>query len=211
MGSSVPKQFLLLNGKAIIWHSVNAFLSAFADLQVILVLPEGHMAAGKALAESFGSTGRILLTIGGGTRFHSVGRGLELIDGDAVVAVHDGVRCLVSTHLVHRCFEQATRLGSAIPVVDCRDSVRILTDAGSEVVDRTRVKLVQTPQTFLSEIILPAYSAGFRESFTDEASVVEAAGHTVHLIEGEVNNIKITLPADLLLAEALLSHKNGVE
>jgi 2-C-methyl-D-erythritol 4-phosphate cytidylyltransferase len=110
--------------------------------------------------------------------------------------------------LVHRCYEQAVRLGSAIPVIDSKDSVRLMTPEGNEAIDRSRVKLVQTPQTFLSSVLLPAFAATYREAFTDEATVVEAAGKTVHLVEGEVNNIKITLPADLVMAEGLLGELN---
>jgi 2-C-methyl-D-erythritol 4-phosphate cytidylyltransferase len=204
MGSQVPKQFLSICGKPVLWYTVNTFLSAYDDIGVILVLPAGHMEAGRAMAESWKMPDRIRLVAGGETRFRSVSNGLELVEDEAIVGVHDGVRCLVSVGLVRRCFEQAAVLGSAIPVVACKDSVRLVTDGGSEVVDRSRVRLVQTPQTFLSRILLPAYGAEYRERFTDEATVVEAAGHAVHLIEGEENNIKITLPGDLLLAERLL-------
>lgn len=210
MGSAVPKQFILLGGKPVLWHTLNTFLSVDERLQVILVLPGGHMDAGRTLAEEFGQPGqpgRIRLVAGGETRFHSVRRGLAFVEEEAVIAVHDGVRCLVGAGLVRRCFEQAERLGSAIPVVDSKDSVRFLTATGSEAVDRSRVKLVQTPQTFLSHILLPAYQAPFRDSFTDDATVVEAAGHAVHLIGGDADNIKITLPGDLLLAERLLGGK----
>ncbi|HVS96218.1 MAG TPA: 2-C-methyl-D-erythritol 4-phosphate cytidylyltransferase [Puia sp.] len=205
MGSAVPKQFMLLRGKPVLWHTLNTFLSVDERLQVILVLPEAYMEAGRVLAAGFGQPGRIRLVAGGETRFHSVARGLALIGEEAVIAVHDGVRCLVGVDLVRRCFEQAARLGSAIPVVASKDSVRLITPTGSEPLDRSRVKLVQTPQTFLSDILLPAYQARYRDTFTDEATVVEAAGHTVHLIDGDAGNIKITLPGDLLLAERLLA------
>lgn len=199
MGSAVPKQFILLGGKPVLWYSVNAFLSAYDDLGIIVALP-----AGQELADTWGKPGRIRFVTGGETRFHSVVRGLEGVEQESVVAVHDGVRPLVSVGLIRRCFEQAARLGSAIPVVDCRDSVRLLKDDGSEPIDRNRIKLVQTPQTFLAKILLPAYQAAHRDTFTDEATVVEAAGQKVHLIEGDANNIKITLPGDLLLVERLL-------
>jgi 2-C-methyl-D-erythritol 4-phosphate cytidylyltransferase len=138
------------------------------------------------------------------TRFHSVANGLRLVEADSVVFVHDGVRCLVSTALVHRCYEEALASGSAIPVIDSRDSIRMVMDDGNVVIDRTRIKLVQTPQTFLSKILLPAYQTEYRLAFTDEATVVEAAGHTVQLVEGEANNIKITMPVDLVIAAQLL-------
>lgn len=118
----------------------------------------------------------------------------------AIIFVHDGVRCLVSKELIQRCYEQAVQLGSAIPVIDCPDSVRLAEDVGSKPIDRSRIKLVQTPQTFRSDILLPAYMQDHQEAFTDEATVIEEAGHPVHLIEGERTNIKITTPEDLVMA-----------
>jgi 2-C-methyl-D-erythritol 4-phosphate cytidylyltransferase len=141
---------------------------------------------------------------GGETRFLSVRNGLKLVEQESVVGVHDGVRCLASVGLVRRCFEQAMRLGSAIPVVDCKDSVRWVDGEGSRPLDRSRIKLVQTPQTFLSGVLLDAFEKVDGALFTDEATVVEAAGQAVQLVEGEVSNIKITLPADLLYAERLI-------
>jgi len=204
MGSAVPKQFLLLRDKPVLWYTLEAFLGAYEDMRVVLVVPAEHMAAAQAIVEATRASQRVRLTPGGVTRFHSVQNGLKLIDGDCVVFVHDGVRCLVSGGLIRRCYEQAVSLGSAIPVVDSKDSVRLVTKGGNEAVDRSRVKLVQTPQTFLSHILLPAYRVEYRNEFTDEASVAEAAGHTVHLVEGETSNIKITLPMDLILAEKLI-------
>jgi 2-C-methyl-D-erythritol 4-phosphate cytidylyltransferase len=225
MGSAVPKQFLLLKDKPVLWHTMEAFLGAYDDLTVVLVVPSEHMAAALAVVSVARAPERVRLTAGGITRFHSVRNGLEMIKGDLemikgdpemikkdpvmikedpVIFVHDGVRCLVSGELIHRCYEQAVRLGSAIPVVDSKDSVRLVTVDGNEAVDRGRVKLVQTPQTFLSTILLPSYSVEYREEFTDEATVAEAAGHKVQLVEGEVDNIKITTPVDLLIAEGLM-------
>ncbi|HEY4111341.1 2-C-methyl-D-erythritol 4-phosphate cytidylyltransferase [Puia sp.] len=216
MGASVPKQFLLLAGKPVLWYSINTFLAAYDDLQVILVVPAGHWEMAKTLVAGVSDPARVRLAEGGETRFHSVRSGLGFVDGESLVAVHDGVRCLASIGLVRRCFEQAARLGSAIPVVDCKDSVRWMEGGGSKPMDRRRVKLVQTPQTFLGGLLLGAFesqggSVGLGAiagrdgaEFTDEATVVEAAGHAVHLVEGEVNNIKITLPADLVFAEQLI-------
>lgn len=204
MGSAVPKQFHVLSGRPVLWHTLEVFLAAYDELQVILVLPAEYMEAGLAVAGATRAPERIQLVAGGEQRFHSVRNGLALVEEESVIAVHDGVRCLVTKELVRSCFEQAARLGSAIPVVGARDSVRLLTEKGSEAVDRNRVKLVQTPQTFIGAILLPAYKMEYCDAFTDEATVVEAAGHAVHLIEGDINNIKITLPPDLLLAERLL-------
>jgi 2-C-methyl-D-erythritol 4-phosphate cytidylyltransferase len=155
------------------------------------------------------ASARVRLVEGGGTRFHSVQNGCraiaaEIAGAEAVIFVHDGVRCLATRGLIHRCYEQALRVGSAVPVINSRDSVRMVTGVGSVAVDRTRIKMVQTPQTFKSRLLLPAYEAEYRESFTDEATVVEAAGGDIHLLEGELNNIKITMPEDLLIAEYLL-------
>jgi len=221
MGTAVPKQFLLLHGRPVLWYTLEVFLSAYADMEVMLMVPEEHLKAAMDVVRETQDPKRIGVAPGGRTRFHSVRNGLEQISDDArvgiggavwdaeapgaaVIFVHDGVRCLLSKDLIHRCYEQAVLSGSAIPVVDSKDSVRLVTGQGSEAVDRSRVKLVQTPQTFLSHILLPAYRVDYREEFTDDATVVEAAGHTVQLIEGEADNIKITLPVDLVIAKNLL-------
>ncbi len=205
MGAEMPKQFLELCGRPILWYTLNTFLSAYEDMPIVLVAPEHHQETTRALVATTAFPKRIELVVGGATRFESVRNGLAVIGEESVIFVHDGVRCLVSRELIHRCYEGAVSHGSAIPVVDSRDSVRLVTPGGSEAIDRTRVKLVQTPQTFLSTILLPAYRVDFRESFTDEASVVEAAGHSIHLVEGEFDNIKITVPTDLTVAERVLS------
>jgi 2-C-methyl-D-erythritol 4-phosphate cytidylyltransferase len=217
MGGPTPKQFLLLQGKTVLWHTLKVFLEAYEDLEIILVLPQEHLETGRrvlAVAEAEVSIREglrfqdrlrgVRVVAGGATRFHSVQNGLRLIGDSSVIFVHDGVRCLLTTRLVQRCYESALQQGSAIPVIDAKDSIRLMTGQGHEAVDRNRVKLVQTPQTFLSELLLPAYKLEYRESFTDEATVVEAAGGGVHLVEGEVNNIKITTPVDLVVAEHLL-------
>jgi len=253
MGGPTPKQFLLLQGKTVLWHTVKVFLDAYEDMEIILVLPEEHLETGRSIlaaAEADVSIReglpyqdrlrRVRVVAGGATRFHSVQNGLQMIEGESVIFVHDGVRCLLTTRLVRLCYESALKRGSAIPVIDCRDSVRLISAGkktpeektpegaadlmipvrsqladlgsasegawgiGSEVIDRTRVKLVQTPQTFLSSVLLPAYKAEYRQAFTDEATVVEASGHPVNLVEGEPSNIKITMPVDLVLAEKIL-------
>ncbi|GGB15004.1 2-C-methyl-D-erythritol 4-phosphate cytidylyltransferase [Puia dinghuensis] len=209
MGKPVPKQFLLLQGKSVLWYSLNTFLSAYDDCAIVLVVPAAYWEAAQAIAGSTIAPERVVIVVGGETRFHSVRNGLKLVEGESVVAVHDGVRCLASVGLVRRCFEEAMRMGSAIPVVDCKDSVRWVEGEGSKPLDRDRIKLVQTPQTFLSSILMGAFErVGEGAGFTDEATVVEAAGHPVHLVEGEVNNIKITLPADLVFAERVVLEMN---
>ena len=204
MNSTIPKQFLLLNGKPVLYYSIDAFLRAYDDLEIILVLPEEHVAAGQEIIDAFFDYDRIQITIGGRTRFHSVQNGLQLVTEESIVFVHDAVRCLVSVDLIHRCGDVATETGSAIPVVDCMNSVRIITDAGNEALDRRMVKLVQTPQTFHSKILIPAFNIDYKDKFTDEATVVEAFGLKLQLVEGEESNIKITKPVDMIMAEYTL-------
>ena len=208
MGVSIPKQFLLLKGKSLLWHSINAFLQAYDDMQVEVVLPENYLEKGKEIAADF-SSAKIHFTVGGATRFNSVKNGLKVLDTtNAVVFVHDAVRSLVSVNLIRKCFEQASVKGSAIPAVAATDSIRIATEnEGSYVANRTQVRIIQTPQTFAANIILPAFEQEYNEAFTDEATVVEAFGDKVFLIEGEYNNIKITRPIDLLIAEKMLEEK----
>jgi 2-C-methyl-D-erythritol 4-phosphate cytidylyltransferase len=205
MNSTMPKQFLLLKGKPILYYTIQTFLQSYDDLNIILVLPEDYIAAGQEIIDAFFDYKRIQITPGGRTRFHSVQNGLALVTEESMVFVHDGVRCLLTKELVQRCYAAAIELGSAVPVVDCKDSVRIIKGELNEAIDRTRVKLVQTPQTFHSKILLPAFKIDYKDKFTDEATVVEAFGLKVNLIEGEENNIKITKPADLVIAELLLA------
>lgn len=204
MNSTVPKQFLLLNNKPVLYYTLKSFLQAYDDLQIILVLPEEHVATGQEIIDAFFDYNRIQITIGGRTRFHSVQNGLALITEESMVFVHDAVRCLVSTELIRRCYDAAIENGSAIPVIDSKDSIRLLTADGNEALERSTVKLVQTPQTFHSKILLPAFNIDYKDRFTDEATVVEAYGMKVQLVAGEENNIKITQPSDLLLAAQLL-------
>jgi 2-C-methyl-D-erythritol 4-phosphate cytidylyltransferase len=204
MNSSIPKQFLLLHGKPVLYYTIHTFLEAYEDLQIILVLPEEYVAEGKKIIETYFDKNRIQVTNGGLTRFHSVQNGLQLVNEESIVFVHDAVRCLVTVNLIHRCYDTAMEHGSAIPVIDCKDSVRLIKEDGNESLERNAVKLVQTPQTFHSKILLPAYKIDHKEKFTDEATVVEAFGLKVQLVKGEGNNFKITRPIDLVLAEKLI-------
>lgn len=205
MNNITPKQFLLVQGKPVLYYTIKTFLQAYDDLQIILVLPEEYVAAGQEIIDAFFDYSRIQIAIGGRTRFHSVQNGLQLVDEESIVFVHDAVRCLVSVDLIHRCFDAAIENGSAIPVMDSKDSVRLMTEDGNEALERSTIKLVQTPQTFHSKILIPAYQIDYKDKFTDEATVVEAFGLKVELIKGEENNFKITNPIDLIIAEYLLS------
>jgi len=204
MGGNLPKQFMLLKDKPVLYYSLKTFLNAYDDLYIILVLPAAFTDLGDEIIDAYFDKERIKIAIGGDTRFQSVKNGLKLIEGESIVFVHDAVRCLVSVALIHRCYEVAMETGTAVPVIPSKDSVRILSDDGNAVIDRNRVMLVQTPQTFHSKILLPAFDIDYKDKFTDEATVVEAYGLRVSLVEGEETNIKITRPVDLLIAENLV-------
>jgi 2-C-methyl-D-erythritol 4-phosphate cytidylyltransferase len=209
MGSATPKQFLLLNDKPILYYTLKVFLEAYPDIQIILVLPEEYTDLGREIIDAYFDYSRIQITSGGETRFDSVKKGLALVDKDSIIFVHDAVRCLVTADLIHRCYENAVRVGSAVPATRSKDSVRLLNEEenDNEIIDRSKVVFVQTPQTFHSRILLPAFQIDYKERFTDEATVVEAFGLKIALVEGEENNIKITRPIDLLVAENLLKER----
>ncbi|MCG2615794.1 2-C-methyl-D-erythritol 4-phosphate cytidylyltransferase [Terrimonas sp. NA20] len=204
MGGSVPKQFMLLKDKPVLYYSIKTFLETYIDLQVILVLPVEYTDMGQEIIDAYFDKDRIRITAGGDSRFQSVKNGLSLVEEDSVVFVHDGVRCLISSDLIRRCYAMATETGSAVPVVPSKDSIRVLTEDGNEAADRNTIMLVQTPQVFHSKILIPAFQIDYKDKFTDEATVVEAFGLKISLVEGEERNIKITKPVDMLVAEKLL-------
>jgi 2-C-methyl-D-erythritol 4-phosphate cytidylyltransferase len=208
MNNEIPKQFLFLKNKPVLYYSIKAFLDTYEDVEVILVLPEEHIGKGQEIIDGYFDASRFRITAGGRTRFHSVQNGLSLIKEEAIIFVHDGVRCLLTTDLIRRCYEAALEFGTAIPAVACKDSVRLLTPNGNKILDRNKVRLIQTPQTFHSKILLPAYAIDYKDQFTDEATVVEAFGLKINLIEGETDNIKITTPADLFIAEFIQEVKS---
>jgi len=201
MGSNLPKQFMLIKGKPVLYYSIKTFLDAYEDIEIILVLPAAFTNIGEEIIDAYFDKERIKIAIGGDTRFQSVKNGLKLVEDESIIFVHDAVRCLVSVSLIHRCYELAMQTGAAVPVISSKDSVRILNDDNNGVIDRNKVMLVQTPQTFHSKILLPAFDIDYKDKFTDEATVVEAYGLRVSLAEGEETNIKITAPIDLLIAE----------
>lgn len=207
MGSSLPKQFMLLRDKPVLYYTLKVFLEAYDDLEIVLVLPVDYTDMGQEIIDAFFDKERIRITAGGDTRFQSVKNGLSLIDEESIIFVHDGVRCLVTKEMIQRCYLQAVETGTAIPVVPSKDSIRLITEEGNEALDRNKVMLVQTPQTFHSKILLSAFQIDYKYKFTDEATVVEAYGMKVSLVEGEENNIKITRPVDLLIAESILNGK----
>jgi 2-C-methyl-D-erythritol 4-phosphate cytidylyltransferase len=210
MGTALPKQFLLLQQKPLLWYSIQAFLHAYDDIQIILVLPRENFPEGEKLINSFPPETKIKITEGGPTRFCSVKSGLAFVTEPSVVFVHDGVRCLVTKDLIQRCYEQAVEKGSAIPAVAATDSIRILRNDLHSVADRNNVRIIQTPQTFLSSVLLPSFNVDDTNLFTDEATVVETSGQRVFLIEGEYENIKITRPADLLIADQIVARRSSL-
>lgn len=205
MNSDIPKQFLLINNKPVLYYTIDAFISAFEDMEIILVLPEDHIAKGQEIVDGYFDNAKFQFCAGGRTRFHSVQNGLKLTGEDeSVIFVHDGVRCLLTPALIQRCYSRALESGTAIPSISCKDSVRMITGDENQVLDRDTIRLIQTPQTFHSKILLPAFNIDYKDQFTDEATVVEAFGMKVLLVEGEENNIKITTPVDMHIAEKLL-------
>lgn len=210
MGVSTPKQFLLLNNKPLLWYTLKAFYEAFEDIAVILVLPSDYLSQGKQLVAEMGKDNTVTVVAGGQTRFHSVKNGVDLLDSESIVFVHDGVRCLVTPDLIKACYKQACELGSAIPAVSATDSIRIVDmQSGHSAIDRNQVRIIQTPQTFKSELLIRAFNLPYQDSFTDEATVVEYSGEKTFLIEGDYDNLKITRPVDLLLAESILQKRRS--
>jgi 2-C-methyl-D-erythritol 4-phosphate cytidylyltransferase len=207
MGSVLPKQFILLQGKPIFIHAIEAFVKAYDDINIILVLPDIYIEHAKQCLVDFGnSEGNIKIVPGGNTRFDSVKNGLTQVPNNHIVFIHDAVRCLVSVELIRRCADSSLKEGSAIPVLPLKDSIReMLTDGSSRPMNRDSFRIVQTPQTFLSDNLKDAFKLNYHESFTDEATVLEAAGYKVNLVDGEEANIKITYPADIDFAGWKLS------
>ena len=207
MGSDLPKQFLTIHGKPLFMYSIDAFINALDEVDIILVLPQAyHDFAKEIIIEAGYDMASIKIVLGGQTRFDSVKNGLNQVGDDTVVFIHDAVRCLVSSELIKRCYEGCIEKGSAIPVIPVRDSIRKLNEDGlSQLVSRENLRIVQTPQVFLGNEIKNAFNVDYNTSFTDEASVMEFAGYNVCLVEGEESNIKITYPDDLFFAEWKIS------
>ncbi|HEY5507321.1 MAG TPA: 2-C-methyl-D-erythritol 4-phosphate cytidylyltransferase [Paludibacter sp.] len=204
MNADVPKQFLEIQGKPILMHTLEAFINFDASLQLILVLPAAQVDFWQTLCEAHDFNIPHQIVAGGQTRFQSVKNGLDAVKVPAIVAIHDGVRPLVSKDTISRCFDAAAKFGAAIPTMDSIESIRFVDANGSKSVDRTAYKMVQTPQVFDAELLKKAYEQEFSALFTDDASVVEAMGVTVQLVEGNRENIKITTEFDLIVAERLL-------
>lgn len=205
MKAETPKQFLEIAGLPIIMHTILRFEQFDPEIKIILVLPENHFNLWQQLCKKHNFTKSFKLAKGGETRFHSVKNGLKMIEEDGIVLIHDAVRPLVSVQTLQNCIDSTIAKGNALPVVPVTDSVRIIENSHSFPADRSKIFLVQTPQTFLSNQIISAYNQATHTNFTDDATVLESTGNVINLVEGNRENIKITTPADLIIAEAFLN------
>ena len=207
MGSDIPKQFLPISGKPVLMRTLERFHEYSAELQIILVLPETQQDYWHGLCKEYHFQVEYLLANGGQTRFHSVQNGLALVPDDAegVVGVHDGVRPFPSVDVIRNCFETARTAKAVIPVIPVVETVRHLEGDSSVTVPRGDYRLVQTPQTFDIQLLKAANRQPYNDGFTDDASVVESYGHTITLVEGNRENIKITTPYDIVVAEAIIT------
>lgn len=197
MGTVIPKQFLELAGEPVLMHSIRRFWSFNKETVIIVVLPENQLEYWESLRKKYTFPVQHYVVSGGNTRFLSVKNGLKLVEEKGLVAIHDGVRPLVSRETIRRCFDAAGKYGNAIPVVSPTDSIRMISGKLSIPADRQSVKLIQTPQVFDAGLIKRAYQQDYSPDFTDDATVLERTGETIHLVEGNRENIKITNPEDL--------------
>lgn len=205
MGKDLPKQFLPIDGTPILMHTLQAFYDYDPSITLIVVLPSDQQAYWSKLCGDYHFTIPHVVVSGGETRFHSVKNGLACVKGEGLVAVHDGVRPFVHRDTIDRCFALAQESGTAVPVVEVVDSLREVEDNGSKAVPRSNYRIVQTPQVFDISLLKEAYEQPYTADFTDDASVVEAFGRKISLTEGNRENIKITSPFDLVIAEAFLN------
>ena len=205
MNNAVPKQFLELLGKPILMHTIEKFIAAISEINIIVVLSLQYVEQWKILCKKHNFTISYQLAEGGSTRFHSVKHGLEFVPENCIVGVHDAARPLVSIPTIIKAFETAEQKGNASPAIPLTESIRVLENGNTKAVDRVNYFIVQTPQCFQSNILKQAFLQAYRPTFTDDASVVEAMGEKINLIEGNSENIKITSPQDLIIAEALMA------
>ncbi len=211
MGGNIPKQFILLENRPVLMWTISCFIQYDPTIRIIVVLPESQISSWKGLCSKYNFTLFHQVVKGGDTRFISVKNGLELIAEAGLVAIHDGVRPLVSQNTIDLCFRQAAKTGAAIPVIPVNETLRKGTMENSQTVDRTAFFSVQTPQVFRSEEIKTAYQQEWDASFTDDASVVEKMGFQVIMVPGNHENIKITHPVDILTAREYLKSKEDTK
>lgn len=206
MNSAVPKQFLKVKGTPIILLTMRAFIEALPGVEIVLVMHHDFVEMWREIAEEFEFNYPVKITSGGEERFHSVANGIAQLESNSgLVGVHDAVRPFVSEKTIQRCFLAAEEHGASIPVVTLVDSLRKVHGSSSIAEDRSAYRLVQTPQCFQLDVLKRAYEQPFSELFTDDATVVESLGESIHLVEGNRENIKITTPDDLVFAQAWLN------
>lgn len=211
MGGALPKQFHLLGNEPILARSINRIHEALPAAEIVVVLPEEYVELWRNMAARF-EVARHKITLGGKERFHSVQSGIAALgEGVTTIAIHDAVRPLASKRLIIRLILEVEKSGAAIPVIQPVDSYRIVEGDESRIINRSALRIVQTPQAFSAEVLRTAYEQPFSESFTDDASVVEAAGHRITLVEGERENIKITTPEDMTIAEAIIAAESETQ
>lgn len=206
MGGDLPKQFMPLHGKPVLMHTIERFRSYSDELKIILVLPHEQQDYWRQICQKHNFTVEHTVVDGGQTRFHSSQNGVAAVPDDAtgVIGIHDGVRPFVSEETIARCFEAARQFGAALPVLPVTDTLRRVTDDGGYNVQRNDYRTVQTPQTFDAQLLKQAFKQPYSDNFTDDASVVEALGHKVTMVDGNRENLKLTTPFDLVVAEALI-------
>jgi 2-C-methyl-D-erythritol 4-phosphate cytidylyltransferase len=207
MGAEIPKQFMELRGKPILMHTLDKMKDVDADMQLIIVLPLDQMEKWEKLCYKHGFSTPHLMAEGGATRFQSVENGLRLVDDSELLGVHDGVRPLFSTQLVHNLFAEADKSGAAIPVTPVVPSLRLVKENSNQAVDRSSYRQVQTPQCFKTSILKTAFGNAEHVNYSDDAAVVEANGGSISLVNGDPDNIKITNPIDLELAELIIQRR----
>ena len=205
MRGEIPKQFMLFNGKPLLMHTLNMFRNFDSEMHIILALPFDQIDEWEKLCLRYSFQVEVHIVHGGETRFHSVKNALDVISEEGVVAVHDGVRPLITNDLLDRYYTIAEKEGNAIPCIPVSESMRKIDTKGNQQVDRSKYVLIQTPQVFHTSILRKGYSQPYENSFTDDASVIEKMGISVKLVDGDTNNIKITTKTDLIMAESILS------
>jgi 2-C-methyl-D-erythritol 4-phosphate cytidylyltransferase len=203
-----PKQFVRINGKPMLMHTIEAFRKNDHLFEFVIVLPSSQMEYWKSLCCEYSFEVPHTAIAGGNTRFHSVKNGLKKVGDEGIVFIHDGVRPLVSSQTIDNCFSKAVKKGNALPVISPSESLREVTGKQNRYVNRNRYFLVQTPQTFKASLIKKAYSRRYQKEFTDDASVLESMGYSIHLVAGNRDNIKVTYPEDLKVVETIMARQN---
>ena len=207
MQGKIPKQFIAINGKPVIIYSFEAFYEYDKSIKFIVALHPDYFSHWEKIIKKYPDYSNYEIVTGGRTRFHSVQNAVKIIKEKALVAVHDAVRPLVGVDTIARCFRTAGLNGSAVPCMEISESLREITSTGSRPLDRSKIKTIQTPQVFRSDILIKAYGQKYSAKYTDDSTVVENAGYNITLTQGNRHNIKITTKEDLILAETILTQK----